>query len=335
VLDPVEVGGVIVKLATLHNEDLVRQKDLREGDYVQVKRAGEVIPQIIAPLPEKREGNPPPWRMPTHCPRCGTALQREEGEAAVYCPNVRCPGRQLEGLVHFASREAMDIRGLSYSRIAQLIEEKLVSDPADLYALSVPQLLELEGYAEKGANALVNAIAASKAQPLSRLINALGIRHVGNIAAQVLARHFGTMDALMRASAAEIEAVRGIGKIIAEGVAAFFADPSAKSLIEKLRAYGVNFVEPRAATSSGQLSGKTAVVTGTLPTLTRTQATELIESAGGRVTSSVSKATTFVVAGSDPGSKFAKAQELGVEVIDEQELMKRVGKTPERTATNS
>ncbi len=328
-LEPVEVGGVIVKLATLHNEDLVRKKDLREGDYVQVKRAGEVIPQIIAPIPEKRDKNLKPWKMPTHCPSCGTLLEREEGEAAIYCPNVRCPGRQLEGLVHFASREAMDIRGLSYSRIAQLIDAGLVTDPADLYSLTVEQLLKLEGFAQKGATGLVDAIATSRAQPLSRLLNALGIRHVGAIAAQVLARHFGTMDALLNASAAEIGGVRGIGTIIAEGVAGYFADPSGRALIEKLRASGLTFEEPRPAATSGELAGKTVVVTGTLPTLTRTKATEMIESAGARVTSSVSKSTTFVVAGADPGSKFAKAQELGVEIIDESELLRRVGREPE------
>jgi len=327
VLEPVEVGGVIVKLATLHNEDMVRRKDLREGDFVQVKRAGEVIPQVIAPLPDRRETNLRPWKMPTHCPRCDTQLEREEGEAAVYCPNVRCPGRQLEGLVHFASREAMDIRGLSYSRIAQLIEQGLVTDPGDLYGLNLDQLLKLEGYAQKGATALVSAIDASRAQPLSHLLNALGIRHVGTIAAQVLARHFGAMDALLTATVADIRSIRGIGTIIAEGVAGYFADPSAKELIEKLRRHGLTFAEPKAAATSGELSGKTAVVTGSLPTLTRTKATELIESAGARMTSSVSKSTSFVVAGTDPGSKFAKAQELGIEIIDEAELLRRVGRS--------
>ncbi|MBA3656557.1 MAG: NAD-dependent DNA ligase LigA, partial [Gemmatimonadaceae bacterium] len=328
-LEPVEVGGVIVKLATLHNADLVAKKDLREGDWVQVKRAGEVIPQIIAPIPEKtanRDKVLKPWKMPTHCPSCGTPLEREEGEAAIYCPNVRCPGRQLEGLVHFASREAMDIRGLSYSRIAQLIDAKLVTDPGDLYCLTVDQLLKLDGFAQKGATGLIAAIETSKAQPLSRLLNALGVRHVGTIAAQLLARHFGTMDALLKATARDIGGVRGIGTIIAEGVAGYFRDPSARALIGKLSENGLTLEEPRPAATFGELSGKTVVVTGSLPTLTRTKATELIESAGARVTSSVSKSTTFVVAGADPGSKFAKAKELGVEIIDEAELLRRVGR---------
>ena len=332
VLEPVEIGGVIVKLATLHNEDLIRAKDLRIGDWVQVKRAGEVIPQIIAPIPDRRTGAEKPWRMPKKCPSCGTPLTREEDEAAIYCPNVACPGRQLEGLVHFTSRGAMDIRGLSYARIEQLVGEGLVHDQGDLYALTREQLLELEGYADKGADALIGAIQASKTQPLNRLLNALGIRHVGAIAAQLLAQHFGTMDALMAASANEILNVRGIGSTIANGVVAYFSDPSGKRLIEKLRQHGLNFTEPRAVAAGGALSGKTVVITGTLPTLSRTRATAVIEAAGGRVTGSVSKATDFLVAGEEAGSKLDKAKSLGVEVIDEAELLRRIGSSATSSA---
>jgi len=323
-LEPVEIGGVIVKLATLHNEDLIRQKDLRVGDIVQVKRAGEVIPQIIASVPEKSEPRGRAWRMPSKCPSCGTPVERDEEEVAIYCPNVACPGRQLEGLVHFASRGAMDIRGLSYSRIEQLINEGLVHDAADLYRLKRNQLLKLEGYAEKGTDALLAAIEASKAQPLSRLLTALGIRHVGAIAAQLLARHFGTLDDVARATKEEIGAVRGVGDIIADGVVAYFADRSAKRLIEKMRASGVNFTEPRQVAAGGALAGKTVVITGTLPTLSRTKATEAVEQAGGRVTNSVSKATSFLVAGEEAGSKLEKAKALGIEIIDEAELMRRI-----------
>jgi len=220
VLEPVEIGGVIVELATLHNEDLIIAKDLRVGDWVQVKRAGEVIPQIIAPIPDKRSGSEKPWRMPKKCPVCGTPVTREEDEAAIYCPNIACPGRQLEGLVHFTSRGAMDIRGLSYARIEQLVQEGLVKDAGDLYLLTRERLLDLEGYADKGTDALIAAINASKSQPLSRLLNALGIRHVGAIAAQLLAQHFGTLDALMSASADDILDVRGIGATIANSVMA-------------------------------------------------------------------------------------------------------------------
>jgi DNA ligase (NAD+) len=323
VLEPVEIGGVIVKLATLHNEDLIISKDLRVGDWVQVKRAGEVIPQIIAPIPEKRTGTEKPWRMPSKCPACGTPPTREEGEAAIYCPNVACPGRQLEGLVHFTSRAAMDIRGLSYARIQQLVTAGLVRDAGDIYSLKRESLLKLEGYASKGADSLIAAIQASKSQPLSRLLHALGIRHVGSIAAQVLAQHFGTLDAIMAASAADIESVRGIGATIANGVVAFFSDPAGKALVNKLRRAGVNLTEPRAVAAGGPLSGMTVVITGTLPTLSRAKATALIEAAGGRITGSVSRSTTFVVAGEEAGSKLEKAKSLGVEVIDEAGLLRR------------
>jgi DNA ligase (NAD+) len=324
VLEPVEIGGVIVKLATLHNEDLIISKDLRVGDWVQVKRAGDVIPQIIAPIPDKRTGDEKPWRMPKRCPSCGTLATREEDEAAIYCPNIACPGRQLEGLVHFASRGAMDIRGLSYARIQQLVGEGLVRDPGDLYALTRDQLLELEGYADKGADSVIAAIEASKTQPLSRLLHALGIRHVGSIAAQLLAQHFGTMEALVSASADDILSVRGIGATIANGVVGYFSDPAGRALVEKLRSYGVNFTEPRAVVAGGPLSGQTAVITGTLPTLSRGKATAVIEAAGGRVTGSVSKSTSFLVAGEEAGSKLEKAKTLGVEIIDEAGLLRRV-----------
>jgi DNA ligase (NAD+) len=324
VLEPVEIGGVIVKLATLHNEDLIQKKDLRIGDIVQVKRAGEVIPQIIGPVPEKSEPRGHRWHMPKKCPSCGTPVERDEEEVAIYCPNVACPGRQLEGLVHFASRGAMDIRGLSYSRIDQLISEGLVSDAGDLYSLDSEKLLALEGYAEKGTDALLTAIEASKKQPLSSLLSALGIRHVGAIAAQILARHFGTLDALASASQEEINEVRGIGEIIAVGVESYFRNPAARKLIEKLRRAGVNFTEPRQITSGGALSGKTVVITGTLPTLSRSRATEVVEQAGGRVTNSVSRSTSFLVAGEEAGSKLEKARSLGVEIIDEAELLKRI-----------
>jgi DNA ligase (NAD+) len=323
VLEPVEIGGVVVKLATLHNEDLIASKDLRVGDWVQVKRAGEVIPQIIAPIPDKRTGSEKPWRMPKRCPSCGTSVTREPDEAAIYCPNIACPGRQLEGLVHFASRGAMDIRGLSYARIQQLIEAGLVHDPGDIYELTREKLLELEGYAEKGAEGLITAIETSKSQPLSRLLHALGIRHVGSIAAQLLAQNFGTLDAVASATADEILSVRGIGATIANGVVAFFSDKAGRALVEKLRRNSVNFTEPTAVAAGGAFSGMTVVITGTLPTLSRSKATALIEAAGGRVTGSVSKATSFLVAGEEAGSKLQKAQTLGVEVIDEAELLHR------------
>ena len=326
VLEAVEIGGTTVQLATLHNFDLIRAKDLRIGDVVQVKRAGDVIPQVIGPVPEKRDPNNPPRKtpIPRKCPSCGTPVERDEEEVAIYCPNVACPDRQLEGLVHFASRGAMDIRGLSYARIEQFIAASLVHDVADLYTLSLEQLTSLERFAEKSAENLLEAIEASKRQPLSRLLFALGIRHVGQTAAQLLARHFGTMDALSAATAEDILAIRGIGEGIAHAVVAYFADHSARELVDKLATHGLTMTEPRSVSAGGALKGMTFVVTGTLPTLSRAQATELIESQGGRVTSGVSKATSYVVVGEDAGSKLEKARALGVATIDEDALHRMV-----------
>jgi DNA ligase (NAD+) len=325
-LEPVEIGGAQVKLATLHNFDLVAKKDLRVGDIVQVKRAGDVIPQIIGPVPDKRDAEhpPAPYEPPTHCPACETVLVRGTEQGMLYCPNFECPGRQLEGLVHFASRGAMDIRGLSYARIAQLIDAGLVHDAADLYALEASPLAELERLADKSAEGLVAAIDASRAQPLSKLLFALGIEHVGEIAAKQIARHFGTMDAIANATADDVLAVHGIGDTIAESIALWFSDPQARQLIEKLRERGLTFNEPQTQTG-GALKGLTIVITGTLPTLSREQAAALVEANGGRVSSSVSKKTSFVVVGDDAGSKLEKAKQLGVETIDEAELLRRVG----------
>jgi len=325
VLDPVEIGGATVKLATLHNFELIRDKDLRVGDWVQVKRAGEVIPQVIGPIPERRDAaHPPaPYEPPTVCPSCGSTLVPGTDRGMLYCPNFRCPARQLESLVHFASRGAMDIRGLSYARIEQLMQAGLVRDAADIYDLTVEQLTALERFAEKSAENLVAAIAESKKQPLSRLLFGLGIGNLGEVGAKLLARHFGTMDALAKATAEEILGVRGVGETIARSVYDWFADPQACALVAKLQERGLTMSEPRAASGSA-LKGMTVVLTGTLPTLSREQATELIEAHGGRVTSSVSKKTSFVLAGADAGSKLEKAKEIGVEVIDEAELRRRI-----------
>jgi DNA ligase (NAD+) len=326
VLEPVEIGGAQVRLATLHNFDLVARKDLRVGDIVQVKRAGEVIPQIISPVPDKRDPqNPPePYAPPTHCPACNTELVPGTELGMLYCPNFACPGRQLEGLVHFASRGAMDIRGLSYARIKQLIDAGLVSDAADLYDLTAEQLEGIERLAEKSAASLVQAIAATKQQPLSRLLFALGIEHIGETAAREIARHFGSMDALLDAKLDDVLGVHGIGETIAEAVVGWFSDERARRLVERLRERGLRFDEP-VTRSGGTLKGLTIVITGTLPTLSREQATALIEENGGRVSGSVSKKTAFVVVGADAGSKLEKARQLGVKTIDEDELKQLVG----------
>jgi DNA ligase (NAD+) len=335
-LEPVELGGTTVRMATLHNFDLIRDKDLRVGDVVQVKRAGDVIPQVIGPIPDKRDPAQAPeaYAAPAHCPVCGTPVRRDEEEVAIYCPNVGCPGRRLEALVHFASRSAMDIRGLSYARLEQLVNAGLVADAADLFTLRADQLRPLERFAEKSAEGLVAAIDASRAQPLSRLLFALGIRHVGSGAAELLARHFGTLDAVRSAAVGaegptKIVAVRGIGQTIADAVSAFFLDPAAQRLLDKLHSAGLNEVEPLASAAGSALSGQTFVITGTLPTLSRVQAGELIEANGGRVTDSVSRKTTALVAGADAGGKLEKARALGVETIDEAELLRRVAPTGE------
>ena len=326
VLDPVEIGGATVRLATLHNFQLIADKDLRVGDMVQVKRAGEVIPQVIGPDPEKRDAKHPPlpYTPPAHCPSCRTPLVAGADRGMLYCPNFACPARQLEGLVHFASRNAMDIRGLSYARIEQLMQAGLVHDAADVYDLQVAQLVELDRFADKSAENLVEAIAESKKQPLSRLLFGLGIEGVGEVVARQLARHFGTMERIANASEEEVLEVRGTGEAIAQAVVRWFSDQQAVDLVARLDARGLTMTEPRAA-SNGALRGKTVVITGTLPSLSRQEATDMVEACGARVTSSVSKKTSFVVAGEDAGSKLAKARELDVEVIDEAELRRRCG----------
>jgi DNA ligase (NAD+) len=328
VLTPVEISGVTVSSATLHNEDLIAQKDIREGDRVEVIRAGEVIPQVVRPIlegvdPASRRA---PFVMPDHCPRCGTAVEHPVDEAMRYCPNVSCPGRVLEGLVHYASRDAMDIRGLGYERVRQLLDQGLIHDVADLYELTAPQLMELERFAKQSAEQLVAAIDTSRQRPLSSLLFGLGIRHVGKTVAQLLARRFGTMGALMDASVEAINDVPGVGGAIAEAVVGFFGEPRNRRLIERLERAGLTFTEPRASEAGGALAGRIYVLTGTLPTLSRSEATELIEQAGGRVAGSVSKKTDAVVAGADAGGKLEKARTLGVEVIDEAELLRRVGR---------
>ena len=328
VLTPVEIGGAQVKLATLHNFDLIARKDLRAGDVVLVKRAGEVIPQVIGPVPDKRDPtNPPaPYTPPTHCPFCATEVVSGAELGMLYCPNFECPARQLESLVHFASRGAMDIRGLSYARIRQCIDAGLVHDAADLFDLTVEQLTTLDRFATKSADNLVQAIAASKAQPLSRLLFALGIEHVGEIAARERARHFGTLDAIASATEEDILAVRGIGATIATSIVEWFQNRHAQRLIVRLRTRGLTFDEPRttAVGGSGVFKGLTVVITGTLPTLSREQAKAVVEAHGGKVNDSVSKKTSFVVVGESAGSKLERARTLGVEIIDEAELVRRI-----------
>lgn len=321
VLEPVEIGGVVVRLATLHNFEDIARKDIRVGERVLVKRAGEVIPQVIGPVVGEGEERPAPPAAPTECPACGTPVERPEDEVMLYCPNSACPARIYWGLVHFVSRGAMDIRGLGERTVQTLLDREMVHDVADIYALTEEQLLELEGFKEKSARNLLDGIAASKTQGLARLLFGLGVRHVGEVAAQTLARHFGSIDALTAASTEEIEAVHGIGHVMADALHTWLAEPRNQRVVEKLRAAGVVMTEERAKPATGALTGKAFVVTGTLPSLSRGDAVAFIESHGGRVTGSVTKKTDYLVVGEDAGSKLAKAQELKIEQLSEAQLL--------------
>jgi DNA ligase (NAD+) len=324
VLEPVELGGVTITSATLHNDDVVAQKDVRVGDIVEVIRAGEVIPQVVGPVLKERDGSEQPWEPPAHCPACGTLAVRDPDEVMRYCPNPLCPGRLVEGIVHFASRDAMDIRGLGYERVRQLIAADLIHNVAGLYDLTVDQLVTLDRFAKQSAAQLVAAIDASRAQPLSVLLYALGIRHVGRSVAQLLARHFGSLQALKDADVDAIGAINGVGPTIAATVRGWLDDPRSEALLHGLGDHRLTTVEPGERTTPGVLSGKTYVLTGTLPTLTRGEAAARIEGAGGTVAPSVTKKTSTVVAGDEAGSKLDKATSLGIEIIDEVELLRRL-----------
>jgi DNA ligase (NAD+) len=328
VLEPVLVGGVTITYATLHNEDETRRKDVRKGDTVIVRRAGDVIPEIVGPVLAKRPKNARPWKMPKKCSSCGTELVRREGEADWRCPNkAGCPDQSVEWLFHFAGRGAMDIEGLGYKTGIALLNKGFIKDPADIYRLTDDHLAQLEGFAEKSIENLRRAIEVSKDRPLWRLLAGLNIRHVGSHVAQVLASAFLSIDALAGASPDEIDAVPEIGPEVAATVAAWFDDPDNLALIEKLRASGVR-LEDEAPPDEGPkpLEGKTIVLTGGLDTLSRDEATRLAQRAGARVSSGVSKKTDFVVAGENPGSKHDQALKLGVEIVDEQELLRRLGR---------
>ena len=328
VLEPVAVGGVTITTATLHNEDEVRRKDVREKDTVIVRRAGDVIPEIVGPVLSKRPKNARKWKMPKNCPSCGTPLIRREGEADHRCPNkAGCPSQGQEWLFHFAGRGALDIEGLGYKTLWALVEKGLVQDPADIYTLTAEQLEQLEGFAEKSITNLLNEIAGSKDRPLWRRLVGLNIRHVGTHVAQLLASAFGSIDALAAATVDQIDDVPGIGPEIAASVREWFDDPENLALIDRLKAAAVRMADERvvAEPKEGPLIGKTIVLTGTMPTMTREEGTEFAQGAGARVSSSVSKKTDFVVAGENAGSKLAKAESLGVEVIDEAEFRERLG----------
>src|SRR6266481_3037163 len=324
-LTPVHVGGVTVSRATLHNEDELRRKDVRVGDRVFLRRAGDVIPEIVRVIPESRPPDSKPWEMPKQCPACGTPVVREEGEAITRCPNPTCPAKTVSRLRHFASRLAMDIEGLGVETSTQLTETGLVKTPADLYRLTYEQLVGLERFADLSARNLLAAIEASKTRPLRHVIYALGIRMVGEATALALARRFGSLEALAEASVEDLQSVRDVGPEVARQIHDFLAVPEQRETIRQLLAAGVRPQPEQAVAGSGPFAGKTVVLTGTLTQYSRESAKVEIERRGGRVSGSVSRKTDLVVAGEDAGSKLKKAQELGVRVVDEngfKELLK-------------
>lgn len=331
ILEPVRVAGTTVQRASLHNEDLIREKDIKIGDHVVIKKAGDIIPEVVNVLEEKRTGEEQEFSMPTHCPECESELVRLEGEVALRCINPKCPAQIREGLIHFVSRNAMNIDGLGEKVISQLFREQLIEDVADLYRLERDHLLALERMGEKSVDNLLAAIEASKKNSLEKLLFGLGIRHVGAKAAKTLSQEFGTMDKLSAASAEELTAINEIGGKMAEAVVAYFENEEVQELILELKDAGVNmdYKGPKPVAASdvdSYFAGKTIVLTGKIEQLSRNEAKERIEALGGKVTGSVSKKTDLVIAGEEAGSKLTKANELEIEVWDEDKLMEELNR---------
>ncbi|WP_374149358.1 NAD-dependent DNA ligase LigA [Priestia megaterium] len=331
ILEPVQVAGTTVQRASLHNEDLIREKDIRIGDYVVVKKAGDIIPEVVNVIEEKRTGEEQEFTMPTHCPECESELVRLEEEVALRCINPSCPAQIREGLIHFVSRNAMNIDGLGEKVISQLFREQLIKDVADIYTLTKHQLIELERMGEKSADNLIAAIEASKENSLERLLFGLGIRHVGAKAAKTLAQHFETIDKLTKATYDELVAINEIGAKMADAIVAYFTQEEVQELIHELKEYGVNltYKGPKLVSVENVdsvFAGKTVVLTGKLEQLSRNEAKAQIEALGGKVTGSVSKKTDLVVAGEEAGSKLTKANELEIEVWDEARLLTELNK---------
>ncbi len=325
IMKPVRVGGVTVSRATLHNMDEIEKKDIRIGDTVIIQRAGDVIPEVVKVIESKRSGKEKRFVMPATCPECGSHVVRLEGESAHRCIGLVCPAQIKEHITHFASRGGMDIEGLGDKMVAQLVDAKLIRDPADIYFLKKEKILTLERMAEKSANNLLAAIERSKTPPLEKFIYALGIRHVGEHMARVLARSFKSLDSLMAATEDDLLAIRDIGPEVAGSITRFFSEQSNKKVIEKFRKAGVKPIE-KFRPKDMRLAGKSFVFTGTLSKLTRSEAKEIVESLGASATDSVTKTTDYVVAGESPGSKIEKARASGVKIIDEKEFLKLTGR---------
>ena len=325
-LAPVFVGGVTVTNATLHNESEIRRKDVHVGDTVVIRRAGDVIPEVVSVLSDRRPVDARAFSMPSHCPVCGSDVVREEGEVDHRCTGgLYCSAQRKQAVLHFAQRRAMDVEGLGDRLVEQLVDGGLIRTLPDLYRLGVLKLAELDRMAEKSAENLVASLEKSKRTTLGRFLFALGIRHVGEATAKDLARHLGSMDRIMDASVEELSQVPDVGPVVAASIHTFFAQPHNREVVEQLRACGIVWEEGEAQVASGPLVGRTVVLTGTLPTLSRDQAKDLLEAAGAKVAGSVSKKTDFVVAGTDAGSKLTKAQELGINILDESGLLSLLG----------
>lgn len=328
VLEPVQVGGVTISTATLHNFDDLQRKDIRVGDTVVIKRAGDVIPQVVEPVKELRTGEEKVFEVPKRCPACGEPVERSPDEVAVYCVNPSCPAQLVRNVEYFASQAAMDIDGFGSRQAEKFVELGLIKDLADLYYLEEEDLLSLEGYAEKSVENLLASIERSKEQPLWRLITGLGIKHVGNTVAQLLTSHYASLDDLMAASQAELEDIEGLGPHTAGGIVRYFSQERNRKLIEKLRKAGVRMTRlaEEAEAVRGPLEGLTFVITGTLPTMSREEASRFIEEHGGKVTVSVSRNIDYLLVGADPGgTKYSRARDLGVQMIDEEGLRRMVG----------
>lgn len=327
-LDPVTLAGTTVKRASLHNEDIIREKGILLGDHVLVRKAGDIIPEIVGVLPERRTGEERPYRMPENCPECGSRLVHLDGEVALRCINPQCPAQTREGIIHFVSRGAMNIEGLGEKVVTQLFEAGLVRSVADLYYLKREDLLPLERMGEKSVTNLLTSIERSKQNSVERLLFGLGIRFVGSKGALLLARHFRHLDRIMEADREELESISEIGPRMADSIVTYFAKPEVREVVERLRAAGVNFSykgpRPEEA-AEGPFAGKTVVLTGTLSHFSRKEAADRIEALGGKVTGSVSKNTDLLIAGEKAGSKLKKAQDLGIRVIDEQTFLEMLG----------
>jgi DNA ligase (NAD+) len=320
VLDPVRVGGVIVQQATLHNEQDIRRKDIREGDRVIIHRAGDVIPQVVKPLVEERTGAEQPYRLPERCPSCGTPIVRNEDEAMAYCPNPECPARNYEQINHFVSQGAMDIRGLGSRLVAALKDAGLIQDYADIYDLTVEKLMTLPGIKDKSASNLMASIEKSKERPFNNVVFALGIRFVGGQNAEILVSAFSTMSRLRAASRDDLEAVQGVGSKMAENVAEWFSNAANLNLVDRLASAGVRMEVDRSDQIEGPLSGKTFLLTGKLEEYSRGEAEAALQGLGGRIAPGISKSVDYLIAGADAGSKLDKARKLGTDIRDEQWL---------------